>query len=70
MAAVTDSPITGPVPRGIRIAFLVLTLGATAFAVAAAVRGVWLLTIVCGLFAVLNVGVLWTTRTPSGSGSH
>ena len=64
MAAVTDSPIAGPVPRGLRIAFVVLTLGAAAFAVAAAVRGVWLLTVICGLFALLNLGVLWTTRTP------
>ena len=64
MAGVTDSPIIGPVPRGLRIAFLVLTLGAAAFAVAAALREVWLLTVVCGLFALLNLGVLWTTRTP------
>ena len=59
-----SSPVTGPVPRGLRIAFLVLTLAAAAFAVAAAVRGVWLLTVVCGLFALLNLGVLWTTRAP------
>jgi hypothetical protein len=64
MAGVTESPIAGPVPRGLRIAFVVLTLGAAAFAVAAAVRGVWLLTVICGLFALLNLGVLWTTRTP------
>ena len=64
MAVVTDSPIIGPVPRGLRIAFFVLTIGAAAFAGAAAARGVWLLTVVCGLFALLNLGVLWTTRTP------
>lgn len=59
----SDSPVIGPVPRGLRITFLVLTLAAAAFAIAAAVRGVWVITIVCALFSVLNLGVLWTTRS-------
>jgi hypothetical protein len=58
------SALSGPVPRGLRVAFLVLTVAAIALAVVAAVRGVWFLTVICGLFAVLNLGVLWTTRTP------
>jgi hypothetical protein len=71
MAAVTEEPsqplpvakvLSGPVPRGLRLAFVVLTVVAAAFAVFAAVRGVWLVTVVCGLFALLNLGVLWATR--------
>jgi hypothetical protein len=58
------SAISGPVPRGLRLAFVVLTVAAVALAVYAGVRGVWFLTVVCGLFAVLNLGVLWTTRVP------
>lgn len=56
------SAISGPVPRGLRATFVVLTLAAVALAVVAGVRGVWFLTVICGLFAVLNLGVLWTTR--------
>lgn len=56
------SALSGPVPRGLRLAFLVLTVVVIALAVFAGVRGVWFLTVVCGLFAVLNLGVLWTTR--------
>jgi hypothetical protein len=61
---VAVSTISGPVPRGLRVAFVVLTLAAVALAVFAGLRGVWFLTAVCGLFAVLNLGVLWTTRGP------
>lgn len=56
------SALSGPVPRGIRVAFLVLTVVVIAFAVFAAVRGVWFVTVICGLFALLNLGALWTTR--------
>jgi hypothetical protein len=59
------STLSGPVPRGLRVAFLLLTLAAVALAAYAGVRGVWFLTAICGLFAVLNLGVLWTTRTPA-----
>jgi hypothetical protein len=65
MAAV--SAISGPVPSGLRVAFVVLTLAAIALAVFAGFRGVWFLTAICGLFALLNLGVLWTTRTRSGA---
>jgi hypothetical protein len=58
------SAISGPVPRGLRVAFVVLTVAAVALAVVAGLRGVWFLTMICGLFAVLNLGVLWTTRAP------
>ena len=61
------SAISGPVPRGLRAAFVVLTAAALALAVFAGVRGVWFLTVICALFAVLNLGVLWTTRTPANS---
>ena len=57
------SALSGPVPRGLRMAFVVLTMAAVALAVFAGFRGVWFLTVVCGLFAVLNLGVLWTTRS-------
>lgn len=66
MAAV--STLSGPVPRGLRLTFLVLTAAALALAIAAAVRGVWFLTVICGLFALLNLAVLWTTRTPAARG--
>ena len=56
------STLSGPVPRGLRLAFVVLTVAAVALAVFAGLRGVWFLTGICGLFAVLNLGVLWTTR--------
>jgi hypothetical protein len=45
------------------MAFVVLTVAAIALAVFAGLRGVWFLTAICGLFAVLNLGVLWTTRS-------
>ena len=57
------SAFSGPVPGGLRMAFVVLTVAAIALAVFAAFRGVWFLTTICGLFAVLNLGVLWTTRS-------
>jgi hypothetical protein len=60
------SAISGPVPRGLRVAFVVLTLAAAALAVVAGLRGVWFLTVICGVFAVLNLGVLWTTRAQPG----
>jgi hypothetical protein len=56
------SALSGPVPSGLRLAFVVLTVAAIAFAVFAGFRGTWFLTAICGLFAVLNLGVLWTTR--------
>jgi uncharacterized protein (DUF58 family) len=58
------STLSGPVPRGLRMAFVVLTIAAVALAVLAGLRGVWFLVAICGLFAVLNLGVLWTTRGP------
>ncbi len=62
------STLSGPVPRGLRLAFAVLTVAAVAFAVFAATRDAWLVTVVCGLFAVTNLGVLWTTRAPAPRG--
>jgi hypothetical protein len=56
------STFAGPVPRGLRAAFVVLTVAAVALAVFAGLRGVWFLTVICGLFTVLNLGALWTTR--------
>jgi hypothetical protein len=47
------------VPRGLQATFVVLTMAAVALAVVAGVRGVWFLTVICGLFAALNRGVLW-----------
>ena len=49
------------------MAFVVLTVAAVALAVFAGFRGVWFLTVICGLFAVLNLGVLWTTRSAAGA---
>jgi hypothetical protein len=57
------STFSGPVPGGLRMAFVGLTVVATALAVFAGFRGVWFLTAICGLFVVLNLGVLWTTRS-------
>jgi beta-lactamase regulating signal transducer with metallopeptidase domain len=64
--------LSGPVPRGLRLTFVLLTLGTLALAVAAAVKGVWLLVVIAGVFAVCNLGILWTTRsrgepTPTGT---
>jgi hypothetical protein len=59
-----SSALSGPVPRGIRVAFAVLTVVVVGLAVLGAVRGVWFLTVVCGLLALLNLGALWTTRGP------
>jgi hypothetical protein len=61
------SALSGPVPSGLRVAFVVLTVAAIAFAVFAGFRGVWFVTVICGLFAVLNLGVLWTTRGSTGA---
>ena len=61
------SALSGPVPRGLRLAFVLLTVAAIAFAAFAAVRDVWFLTVVCGVFAILNLGVLWATRTAAAS---
>jgi len=58
------SALSGPVPRGLRLAFVVLTVAAATLATVAAVRGVWLLVVIGAAFAVANVAVLWTTRTP------
>jgi uncharacterized membrane protein len=56
------SALSGPVPPGLRVAFLVLTAVVIGLAVFAAVRGVWFVTVICGVFALLNLGALWTTR--------
>ena len=61
------SALSGPVPRGLRMTFVVLTVAAIALAVLAGLRGVWFLTVICGLFAVLNLGVLWTTRSATAA---
>ena len=47
--------------------FVVLTVAAIALAVFAGLRGVWFLTAICVLFAVLNLGVLWTTRSSTAT---
>jgi hypothetical protein len=49
------------------MAFVVLTVAAIALAVFAGFREVWFVTAICGLFAVLNLGVLWTTRSASAA---
>jgi hypothetical protein len=59
------SAVSGPVPRGLRLTFVVLTVVAATLAAFAAVRGVWLLVVVGAFFALANLAVLWTTRTPS-----
>lgn len=64
------STLSGPVPRGLRLVFVALTLGTLALAVAAAVKGVWLLVVIAGVFAVCNLGVLWTTRTGAGEATR
>jgi hypothetical protein len=61
------SALSGPVPGGLRVAFVVLTVAAITLAVFAGFRGVWFLTAICSLFAVLNLGVLWTTRASAGA---
>ena len=61
------SALSGPLPGGLRVAFVVLTVAAITLAVFAGFRGVWFLTAICGLFAVLNLGVLWTTRASAGA---
>ena len=58
------SGVSGPVPRGLRLAFVVLTVAAATLAAVAAVRGVWLLVVVGAAFAVANLAVLRMTRTP------
>jgi hypothetical protein len=64
MAAV--SAVSGPIPRGLRLAFLVLTVAAATLAAFAAVREVWFLVVVGGVFALANLAVLWATRAPRG----
>jgi hypothetical protein len=49
------------------MAFVVLTVAAIALAVFAGFRGIWFLTTICGLFAVLNLAVLWTTRSATAA---
>lgn len=66
MAAV--SALSGPVPPALRWVFLVLTLAAIALAVVAGVQEVWFVVVVCGLFALLNLGVLWATRARAPRG--
>jgi hypothetical protein len=63
------SALSGPVPGGLRVAFVVLTVAAVALAVFAGLRGVWFLTVICGVFALLNLGVLWTTRSGTAAPS-
>jgi hypothetical protein len=65
-----SSTLSGPVPRGLRLTFVVLTLGTLAFAVAAAVKGVWLLVVIAGVFAICNLGILWTTRSGAGAAAE
>lgn len=57
------SAVSGPVPRGLRLTFVMLTVVAATLAAFAAVRGVWLLVVVGVFFALANLAVLWTTRT-------
>ncbi|HZB51263.1 MAG TPA: hypothetical protein VE547_19400 [Mycobacteriales bacterium] len=60
------SAVSGPIPRGLRLAFLVLTVAAATLAAFAAVREVWFLVVVGGVFALANLAVLWATRAPRG----
>ena len=46
------SALSGPVPGGLRVAFVVLTVAAITLAVFAGFRGVWFLTAICGLGTV------------------
>lgn len=52
----------GPLPRGLRLTFVVLTLVAAAVIVAAAVRGTWFVVVIVALMAAANLYILWTTR--------
>ena len=61
------STLSGPVPRGLRVSFVVLTAVALALAVYAGFRGGWLLTVGCGLFAALILGGLWRTRAATAA---
>jgi hypothetical protein len=59
------SATSGQVPKGLRLAFVVLTVVALAVVVAAAVREVWLVVVIAGLMAVANLYILWITRQPT-----
>lgn len=56
------SAMSGQVPRGLRLIFVVLTAVAAAVAGAAAARGVWFIVVVAALMAVGNLAVLRATR--------
>lgn len=58
------SAVSGPIPRGLRLAFVVLTVAAATLAAVAAVREMWVLVVIGGLFALANLAVLWATRAP------
>jgi hypothetical protein len=60
MAAV--SAVSGPIPRGLRMAFVILTVAAATLAAFAAVREVWFLVVIGAVFALSNLAVLWATR--------
>jgi uncharacterized membrane protein len=57
------SNLSGPVPRGVRLFFVVLTLATLALAVVGAVRGTWAVVAIAGALAVCNLGALWVTRS-------
>lgn len=61
MAAV--SAVSGPIPRGLRLVFVALTVIATALIVLGAVQEVWFLVVIGAFFALSNLAVLWVTRT-------
>ena len=61
------SAMSGPVPKGLRLTFVVLTVVAAAVIVTAVVREVWFVVVIAGLMAVGNLYVLWVTRRqPAG----
>ncbi len=60
MAAV--SAVSGPIPRGLRMAFVILTVAAATLAAFAVVREVWFLVVIGAVFALSNLAVLWATR--------
>ena len=61
------SNLSGPVPRGLRLTFLVLTVVVVALAIAAAVKGVWALVVIAAVLALCNLGALWATRSTAGT---
>lgn len=53
---------SGQVPRGLVLTIALLTAVAVAVAVIAAIRGTWVVTVIAGLMAVVNLVLLRTVR--------